>query len=189
MSSATSGMASLVLEGKSGRQISYLSKRDQARYAREQQLYEEEQRRRDAIERYQAQVSGGKTAELTAEKLKMAAMHSSGHSYAHSRKSSRSSSRAYNASEGVRIESGGTTIHVYGDQKVEMIPGRDGAAASLVIGSREGKESVYLGGSSKSSGSRVGRSQGGSDVGARRGREAEREDVIREEGGFEQASG
>jgi hypothetical protein len=179
-------MASLVLEGKTGRQISYLSKRDQAalhrKYAREQE--EEEQKRLDAIEAYQNAMRGGKLPELTAEKLKMAQMHSSGGgNYAHSRKSSRSSSRAYNPNEGVRIESGGTTIHVYGDQKVEMIPGRDGGAASLVIESRDGKESTYLGGSSKSSGSRVGRSQGSSDVGRR---EREREEAIQEEFGTEQ---
>ena len=173
MSSATSGMASLVLEGKTGRRISYLSKQDQAalhrKYAREQ---EEDDRRRDAIEAYQDAIRGGKVPELTAEKLKMVQMHSSGGSYAHSRKSSRSSSRAGGA---VKIEVGGATLHVYGDQKVEMIPGRDGGSASLVIGNKGGRESVYLGGSSKSSSSRVGRSQGGSDVGVRR------EETIKEE--------
>lgn len=178
MSSATSGMASMVLESKSGRQISYLSKREQAKYACERE--EEEQRRLENIEAYQDAMRGGKLPELTAEKLKMQQMHSSGHSYAHSRKSSRSSSRAYNPNEGLRIESGGTTIHVYGDQKVEMIPSRDGGAASLVIGSRSGRESTYLGDSSKSSGSRQGRSHAGSDVGTRR------EQVIQEEYGTEQ---
>lgn len=182
MSSATSGMASLVLEGKSGRQISYLSKRDQdalqRKYAREQE--EEEQRRLDTTEAYLDAMRGGKLPELTAEKLKMQQMHSSSGSYAHSRKSSRSSSRAYNAGEGVKIESGGTIIHVYGDQKVEMIPAQDGRTASLVIGNKSGKESMYLGGSSKSSSSRAGRSHGGSDVGVKRAQ------VIQEEYGNEQ---
>jgi hypothetical protein len=170
-------MASLVLEGKNGRRISYMSKRDQDKYAREQ---EEEQRRRDAIEAYQDSIRGGKVAELTAEKLRMQQMRSSAGSYAHSRKSSRSSSRAYNPAEGVRIESGGAVIHVYGGQKVEMMTGQDGGAASFVIGSKPGRDSTYLGGSSKSSGSRVGRSNGGSDVGARR------EETIREEYATEQ---
>ena len=165
LSSATSGMASLVLESKTGRRISYLSKRDQDKYAREQ---DEAQRRRDAIEAYQDSIRGGKVDELTAEKLRGV----------QSAKSSRSSSRPYNPGEGVRIESGGAVIHVYGGQKVEMMTGREGGAASFVIGSQGGREGTYLGGSSsKSSGSRVGRSAGGgSEVGG-----VGREGTIREE--------
>ena len=121
--------------------------------------------------------------ELTAEKLKMSQMRSSGGGYAHSRKSSRASSRAaYNPGDGVKIENGGTTIHVYGNQSIEMIPSRDGGTASLVIGSRSGRDSAYFGDSSKSSGSRAGKSHVGSDVGARR------EQVIQEEYGTEQAT-
>lgn len=185
MSSATSGMANLVLEGKNRRQIEYMSKRDQAalhqKYAREQA--EEEQRRQDAIEAYQDAIRGGKMPELTSEKLRMQQMHSShAPSVTHSRKSSRSSSRAYQPTGGMKIESGGTIIHIYGDQKVEMRPGEDGATGSIVIGNKSGRESTYNGGSSKSSGSRVGRSHRGSDVGAGR------EETIREEYGTEQAA-
>ena len=170
-------MADLVLESKNGRQISYMSKRDQAKYAQRQ---EEAQRQRDVAEAYQDSIRGGKVAELTAEKLRMQQMHSSAGGYSHSRKSSRSSSRAYIPGEGVRIESNGTVIHVCAGQKVEMVTGQDGGAASFVIGGKLGRDSTYLGGSSKSSGSRVGRSQGGSDVGARR------EETIREEYATEQ---
>ena len=73
MSSVESGVASLVLEGKNGRHISYLSKRDQDVLHRQyaQQQLEEEQRRRDAIEAYQEAVRGPSSPELTAENIRM----------------------------------------------------------------------------------------------------------------------
>lgn len=184
MSSVESGVASLVLEGKNGRHISYLSKRDQdvlhRQYARQQ--LEEEQRRRDAIEAYQEAVRGPSSPELTAENIRMQQLRGSGsRASVHSHKSSRSSSKVPNG-EGIKIESGGTVIHVYGDSKIEMRPGEDGAPAQFVIGSVSGKDSAYHGSSSKSSSSRVGRSHGSSDIGSRR------RDTIREEDGTEQPS-
>ena len=151
--------------------MSYLSKREQAAYRQyaHQQL-EEERRRKEAIEAYQSIVSGPRGPELTAENIRM---------QQHSRRGSRSSSRVP-GSEGIKIESGGTVIHVYGDSKVEVQPGEDGAPARFVIGSTSGKDSAYHGSSGKSSSSRIGRSQGSSDVGSRR------KDSIQEEDGPEQ---
>ena len=104
---------------------------------------------------------------------------SGSHMSVRSRRTSRSSSKIPNK-EGIKIESNGTVIHVYGDTDVRVRAGEDGAA-SLVIGTASGKDSTYHS-NSKSSGSRVGRSRGGSDIGSGR------KDVIREEDGYEQAT-
>lgn len=184
VSGATSDMARLVLEGRNGRNITYLSKRDQAalteRYFRQQA--EDQQRREDDIEAYQNQVRGPRTPELTAENIRKQQNRTSGsHVSGHSRKSSQSS-RPHNG-DGIKIESGGTVLHVYGDSKIEMRPGEDGGPAQFVVFSNSAggnsKDSAYHS-SSKSSSSRIGRSRGGSDIGSRR------RDTIREEEGYEQ---
>ena len=184
VSSATSGLANLVLEGKSGRHISYLSKREQDKRYRQyqQQQLEEERRRQEMIEAYQDHVSGPRGPDLTAENIRMQQLRSNGSYFSgHSRAGSRSASKAP-SSGGIRIESGGTVIHVYGDSKVQMQPGEDGAPAQFVIGSASGKDSAYHGSSSKSSNSRAGRSRGGSDIDSRR------KDSIQEEVAMEEAA-
>ena len=180
VSSAASGLASLVLEGKSGRHISYLSKRDQAAL-----LEDQHRRQQEASEAYQDYVSGQRGPELTAENIRtMQQFRSSGSYFSGlSRRGSRSSSKVPGGSEGIKIESGGTVIHVYGDSKIEMRPGEDGAPAQFVIGGgASSRDSAYHGSSSKSSSSRMGRSRGGSDIAGRR------KDSIQEEVGVEQTA-
>lgn len=185
ISSATSGFANMVLEDTNGRKITYLSKRDQdaamaraREYTREQAEAEAQRKRQDEIEAYQDVVRGAPVPELTAENIRQQQLRRNGSVSGHSRRSSRASSKAHN-SEGVKIESNGAIIHVYGGSRVEMRPGEDGVSASFVIGSASGRDSAYHSGS-KSSSSRVGRSRGGSDIGVKR------RDTIREEVGYEQ---
>jgi len=133
---------------------------------------------KDRIEAYQNVVRGGQAEELTAaniERIKTGKRRTSGSHFSshHSRKTS--SSKA-SKTDGIRIEAGGTVLHVYGSANVEMQPGEGGGPARFIINNATGGDSTY--GGSKSSGSRRGRSRGGSDFGR-----------IREEehGGYERA--
>ena len=134
----------MIVEGRRGRKSEYLSKVDQARqqarleeYTRQQ--FENQRLQEQDIENYQDAVRGGPSQTLTAENIRKKELRTSGsHMSVHSRKTSRSSSKVPNP-EGIKIESNGTVIHVYGDTKVEMRPGEGGT--SFVIGaSASGKE-------------------------------------------------
>lgn len=177
----------MIVEDRYGRRREYLSKREQDAYdARERSdaWREEEyhQRRRDSsaqrrrersVENYQNEVRGGPAADLTAENIRMTQQASSRRRESvsgRSRKTSRSgASKTRGAGEGVTIETGGTTFHVYGDASVEVQPAEDGGLAKLTIargsggGERSQRDSAYYG--SKSSSSRVGRSRAPSEVG------------------------
>ena len=186
--SSTSGVADLIVEGRHGRKQEYMSKVDQARLGRAQQARLEEytrqqlenQRLQEDIENYQDAVRGGPAPTLTAENIRKKELRTSGsHMSVHSRKTSRSSSKVPNP-DGIKIESNGTVIHVYGDTKVEMRAGAEGGTSFVIGGGTSGRDSTYHS-NSKSSGSRTGRSRGGSDIGSRR------RDVVRENDIYEQA--
>ena len=158
-----SGMANMVLE-RNGRNITYLSKRDQAALAYARHQLEERQRLENDVEAYQDDVRGPLPQELTAENIRKQQMHpTSSHTSGHSRKDSRPSSQAPRSGEAVKIEAGGTVIHVYPGSKVEMRSGEDGQSTFVIGSSAGGKESSYHSGS-RSSWSRIGRSRGGETI-------------------------
>lgn len=178
----------VIIETPSGRRTTYLSKEEQANLIRrlEQQKLddklEEQRMREEKIAAYQRNMSGGEPYELTAENVKAQNRKSGSHSHSHvSRgKSSNHSGSKTSRSDGIKIKSGDTVLHVYGDAKIEMRPSEDGGAPQLVIASSSGRDSAYQGSTnSKSSGSRMGRSRV-----PRRDKPIREEDLY-DEGGFE----
>ena len=191
--SSVTGGSQIIVEDSKGRRVSYMSKRDRDDLIRQLQATkiddqrhdqrQEQRRREEEIEAYQDKVRGAKQAELTADNIrKQQHRTSNSHASGHTRQTSRSSSSKAGGGDGFKIDYGGTVLHVYGDTKVELQAGEDGAPGRITIGGGpSGKDSAYHG-SSKSSSSRVGRSRGGSVRGDRR-----RERSIREEDGYEPA--
>ena len=166
----------IVVEDSKGRRVSYLSQRDRESIMRQvqaQELEKQQRQRESAIEDYQNKVRGSRPPELTVDNIRKQQFRASGSHMSHSRKSSRSGSHV--GGDGVKIDYGGTTLHVYGGTTIELQPGEDGAPAKMIIGSSSGKDSAYHSGS-KSSSSRVGRSRGGSERGSRRRERSRRED-------------
>lgn len=162
----------LVVEGPNGRRTTYLSKeqRDELsrQYRRQQQEDKLEAQRiqEEKVAAYQKTMSGGDPYELTADNIRKASNRKSGsHISGRSQKSSGSSSKV-TRNDGIQILHGDTVLHVYGDTNIEMRPSEDGGPAQLVIGSSSRKDSEYRG-SSKSSGSRVGRTRGRSELSRR----------------------
>ncbi|KAK5156900.1 hypothetical protein LTS14_004417 [Recurvomyces mirabilis] len=143
----------VIIEDRHGRRSEYLSKNEYNDLVRryEQQKLEDIEVQ-DRAERYQQQIRGRQVPELTAENIKQLSERrtSGSHISGHSRKSSQSAQAAKDG--GIRIESNGTVLHVYGDARVEMKPGEDGKNA-IIIGSSSGRDSAYHG--SRSSGSRI----------------------------------
>ncbi|KAK4561273.1 hypothetical protein LTR86_004590 [Recurvomyces mirabilis] len=143
----------VIIEDRHGRRSEYLSKNEYNDLVRryEQQKLEDNEVQ-DRAERYQQQIRGRKVPELTAENIKQFSERrtSGSHISGHSRKSSQSAQATKDG--GIRIESNGTVLHVYGDARVEMKPGEDGKNA-IIIGSTSGRDSAYHG--SRSSGSRI----------------------------------
>ncbi|KAK4502582.1 hypothetical protein PRZ48_006008 [Zasmidium cellare] len=177
----------VIIESPSGRRTAYLSKEEQAsliRRLQQQKLddkLEEQRIREEKIAAYQRDI-GGESYDLTAERVKAQNRKSGSHSHSHvSRgKSSTHSGSKTSRSDGIKIKSGDTVLHVYGDAKIEMRPSEDGGAPQLVIASTSGRDSGYQGSSnSKSSGSRMGRSR------VSRRDKAIREEDFHDEGGFE----
>ena len=181
-------MANMVITDRNGRRREYLSKREQdAIDARERaDAWKEEeyrqhrressaQRRRErAVEEYQNDMRGGPPPHLTAENIRITEEASSRRRESvsgRSQKTGRSGAcKSRGAGEGVTIETGETTFHVYGDASVEVQPAEDGGLAKLRIGRGSGgggersqRDSAYYG--SKSSSSRVGRSRAPSEAG------------------------
>ncbi|CAK4030331.1 Hypothetical predicted protein [Lecanosticta acicola] len=169
----SSDYSKVILEGPNGRRTAYLSKDQQAalsRRARQQQMddrYAEAQRlQEERVSAYQRAMSGGELHELTAENIKKSQYRkSASHVSGRSQKSSGSGSQASKA-DGIKIQLGDTVLHVYGDAKVEMRPGEDGRPAHFFIASSSGRDSAYTA-SSKSSGSRMGRSRARGDMSKR----------------------
>ncbi|KAK5109845.1 hypothetical protein LTR62_006452 [Meristemomyces frigidus] len=161
-----SGTRKYIIEDRHGRRQEYLSRNQYEELKRrsEQRKLEFDEER-DRAERYQQKIRGQQVPELTAENIKqLSPRHTSNsHVSGHSRKSSNHSA---GKDGGVRIESNGTILHVYGEATLEMRPGEDGKHA-IIIDSGSGRDSAYHG--SKSSGSRVSR----------------RKDAIAEEDGYE----
>lgn len=159
--SAGSGLQKVILEDKHGRRrTAYISREQQTFLA---QNYErsrrEEQEMQDTIERYQQDVSGHHR-DLTMDNVKdHAAKTLRRTSGSHvSRGSHRSGSSRNSKSEGIKIQTGDTVLHLYGEANVEMVPSETGGPAVLRIGSglSSGRDSAYHG-SSRGSGSRVSR--------------------------------
>ena len=163
-----SGARKVIIEDSSGRRTAYLSKEAQEDLInRYEQIKLEDHV--DRVEAYQRKVTGGVAPELTAENIKKSQHRASGsHISTHSRKSSQHSSKL-SRNDGIRIETGGTTLHIYGDTKVEMRPGEDGGPTQLIIGGGpsvgKDRDSAYHSGSKTSKSSRSGVR---SDAGRRR---------------------
>lgn len=163
-----------IVEDAHGRRRVYPSFEEAELMARRLSL----QQRTDDAEAYQTHMRGGKQPELTAENIKRSQQSKPSSSrVSGSSKKSGTSSRITKSDSGFQIKSGDTVLHVMGDATVEMRQTEDGEQR-LIIGAGSGRESRYYGGSSKSSGSRIGRSRNGSVLGRRR-------DTIHEEDGYE----
>lgn len=169
--------AQIIIDGPNGRRREYLSRQqhdDLLRRLRQQKVHED-------AEAYQAEVRGEQPVELTAENIKQAQQPAaarpragSSHASAHSRKSSRSS-QSKKPVDGIQLVYGGAVFHLAGDTRIEMRAADDAGPAQVFIDRASGRERGYHPSSSRSSGSRLGRSGvGGSDKGAR-------EQSIREE--------
>nr|POF22365.1 hypothetical protein CFP56_36450 [Quercus suber] len=184
-----------IIEDRHGRQREYLSRDGKVRYDKlqydklQKELLRnkiEEDRARDRlykqrdtaamVEEYQRKAAAGIVAdnyeELSAEKINQvtAKQHrrtSGSHISHHSRKSSSSTKTG-----AVKISSGGTEVHVYGDASVSVEANEDGNGTRLIIGNRE---TAYHGSSRDS---KSGRSRVGSEIRTR---------PIREEDGYETA--
>ena len=158
-----SDYSKVIIEDEYGRRASYLSKEKQGDLMRaiqrqkidEMDEKERQQRRKvENIAAYQRQVEG-ESYELTAENIRKQQQQRNSPSLSgRSHKSSRSSSKAAKT-DGIKIQSGDTILHVYGDAQIEMRPGDDGGPAQFVIASSTGRDSGYQT-SSKSSSSRTG---------------------------------
>lgn len=182
----------VIIESPTGRRTAYLSKEEQANLIRRLQQQklddkaEEQRMREEKIAAYQRNMSGGDPYELTAENVKARNRKSGSHSHSHvsrgksSNHSGSGSKASQSRSDGIKIKSGDTVLHVYGDAKIEMRPSEDGGAPQLVIASSSGRDSAYQGSTnSKSSGSRMGRSR------ISRRDKPIREEELYDEGGFE----
>jgi hypothetical protein len=148
----------VVVEGKHGRRSTYLPKETQARLRKLRDDEEEDRRVRDSVAAYQKGMQGDvEPYELTAENMRN--QDRSGRrrsaSYVSGSRSHRSSASQGGGGGGIKIESGGTTLHVYGDAKVALRGGENGEPASIVIGS--GGAGDTGGGGSRSSRSGRGR--------------------------------
>jgi len=164
-----------IVEDAHGRRRVYPSLEEAELMARRLSL----QQRTDDAEAYQTHMRGGKQPELTAENIKRSQQSKPSSSrVSGSSKKSGTSSRMTKSDSGFQIKSGDTVLHVLGDATVEMRQTEDGEQR-LIIGAGSGRESRYYGGSSKSSGSRIGHSRNGSVRGGGR------RDTIHEEDGYE----
>ena len=147
-----------IIEDRNGRRKEYLSKEQYNELIRRYEVQKlEDKENEERVQAYQDRVRGQQPPELTAENIRKAERRTSGsHVSGHSRKSSTHSSSKNTKNDGIRIQSGDTVLHVYGEARVEMRPGEDGTPA-FIIGSASGKDrdSAYHG--SKSSGSRISR--------------------------------
>ncbi|KAI7318587.1 hypothetical protein KC315_g10015 [Hortaea werneckii] len=152
--SAGSGLQKVILEDKFGRRrTAYISPEQQSYLAHAyERSRREEQERQDTIERYQQDVSGTRK-DLTVDNVSSLRRTSGSHMSQGSHKSS--SSRA-SRSDGIKIQSGETVLHVYGEASVEMVPQEHGGPAVIKIGSvmSSTRDSGYHG-SSRGSGSRL----------------------------------
>ncbi|GAB1741670.1 hypothetical protein NU219Hw_g7085t1 [Hortaea werneckii] len=152
--SAGSGLQKVILEDKYGRRrTAYISPEQQSYLAHAyERSRREEQERQDTIERYQQDVSGTRK-DLTVDNVSSLRRTSGSHMSQSSHKSS--SSRA-SRSDGIKIQSGETVLHVYGEASVEMVPQEHGGPAVIKIGSgmSSTRDSGYHG-SSRGSGSRL----------------------------------
>ncbi|KAI6889407.1 hypothetical protein KC318_g13508 [Hortaea werneckii] len=152
--SAGSGLQKVILEDKYGRRrTAYISPEQQSYLAHAyERSRREEQERQDTIERYQQDVSGARK-DLTVDNVSSLRRTSGSHMSQGSHKSS--SSRA-SRSDGIKIQSGETVLHVYGEASVEMVPQEHGGPAVIKIGSgmSSTRDSGYHG-SSRGSGSRL----------------------------------
>lgn len=126
----------VVVEGKHGRRSTYLAKEQRAELREQQRLRDEEESERrlqETIAAYQKGVQGNvEPYELTAENMRRkddGRRRSA--SYISNSKSHRSS--ASQGGGGIKIQSGDTVLHVYGDAKVEMRAGENGEPASFVV--------------------------------------------------------
>ncbi|WPH04929.1 Hypothetical protein R9X50_00782600 [Acrodontium crateriforme] len=179
-SGSGSGSRNYVLEDRHGRQMSYLSKTSQAelirRMEREKRADRELQERidlQDRVEAYQREVRGAQPVELTAENIHNAQDRRTSGSHSHvttrtRRSESHASSKSKGTnSDGIKIQSGDTVLHVYGDAKIEMRTGEDGGPAQFIIDNQSpnGKEKSYYSG--KSNSSRAGRTAAESEKGSK----------------------
>lgn len=151
----------VVEDSQHGRRREYLSAEAQNELIRRYKSQRMQERDlEDEIEAYQQRV-GGPSNNLTADNVRQASRTQAGAGSRVSRKSSTHSSTK-SQTEGIKIQSGDTVLHVYGGAKVEMRSGEDGESFVIVNPNvQRSKDSAY---SSRSSGSRQGRSRGVSNV-------------------------
>ncbi|KAK0874842.1 hypothetical protein LTR87_011323 [Friedmanniomyces endolithicus] len=154
--SSGSGSHKYIIEDRNGRRKEYLSKEQYRELIRRYEVQKnEDQEMQERAEAYQNQIRGRQPPELTAENIRKAERRTSGsHISGQSRKSSTRSSSKNPKNDGIKIQSGDTVLHVYGDARVEMRQSEDGTPA-FIIGSTSGsaRDSAYHG--SKSSGSQA----------------------------------
>ncbi|KAK1089082.1 hypothetical protein LTR48_000942 [Friedmanniomyces endolithicus] len=154
--SSGSGSHKYIIEDRNGRRKEYLSKEQYKELIRRYEVQKnEDQEMQERAEAYQNQIRGRQPPELTAENIRKAERRTSGsHISGQSRKSSTRSSSKTPKNDGIKIQSGDTVLHVYGDARVEMRQSEDGTPA-FIIGSTSGsaRDSAYHG--SKSSGSQA----------------------------------
>ncbi|KAK0306488.1 hypothetical protein LTR01_006346 [Friedmanniomyces endolithicus] len=154
--SSGSGSHKYIIEDRNGRRKEYLSKDQYKELIRRYEVQKnEDQEMQERAEAYQNQIRGRQAPELTAENIRKAERRTSGsHISGQSRKSSTRSSSKNPKNDGIKIQSGDTVLHVYGDARVEMRQSEDGTPA-FIIGSTSGsaRDSAYHG--SKSSGSQA----------------------------------
>lgn len=126
----------VIVEGKHGRRSMYLPKEQLHELRLQQKLRDEEEERlrlRESVDAYQKGMQGNvDTYELTAENMrKKDDGRRRSASYISNSRSHRSS--ASQGAGGIKIQSGDTVLHVFGDAKVEMRAGENGEPASFVI--------------------------------------------------------
>lgn len=172
----------ILVEGKHNRRSMYLPKDQRADLRQQQKIRDEEEaarRLKENVDAYQRGMNGNLDPhELTAENMrrKDGGNRPRSASYISNTRSHRSSASQGGGVGGIKIQSGGTVLHVYGDAKVEMRAGENGEPASFVIGAGSGGVGLE-GGGVGGGGSRSSRSgRGKSDV---------RQKIIREENSFD----
>jgi len=156
MSSGSGSGYKVIVEDRRGRTYTYMSKEEQddlIRRLQQQKLDEQETLASSAA--YQQRVSGSQGPELTAENIRKYQRRVSGSHLSGGRSQKSAGSSKGSRADAVRVEAGGTVLHVYPGATIEMQPGEDGSPVKLIIGSSSRDSGYY--GSSKGSGSRLGR--------------------------------
>lgn len=171
--------ARYIVEDPDGNRRAYHTREEAESNAR--RLQQKQQKLEDKVLEYQRNMSGAMSSDLTLDNIKRSQQKQSRPSSSRVSGSSKKSgsSKLSRTDTSFQIKTGDTVFQLNGDAKIEVRQNEEGGQ-TLIIGSSSGRESSYYASSSRSSGSRMGRSRHGSDLGGRR-----RKDTIHEEDGYE----